>query len=233
MLSGKRALITGANQGLGLAIASAYLDAGAKVVLSSEKPVSEAPGVQEILGRSLHRTHYIQGDFSKPGEAERVVAEACDTWGGLEILVHNVGTFHEPAFAELMKSHFDFMFQWNVWSAIEATQAWVKRSDNGGRILFTSSMNGNRSEMGHTIYDASTGALNALVRQLAIELAPIGFTTAAVSGLKSMAMVEQLAGWLVFLGSDAARDATGIVIPLDGGLDAQQMGVRQIPEAVQ
>jgi len=258
MLSGKRALITGASQGIGLAIASAYLVAGAKVILTSEKPLAEAPGVREILGRSLHRTNYVVGDFSKPGEAERVVAEACETWGGLDILVNNVGTFREPAFAELTKAHFDFVFQLNVWSAIEATQAWVKRADRGGRILFTSSLNGTRSEPGHTLYDASKGALNALVRQLAIELAPLGFTTAAVAPglvetpltdfglrshpaereqienqipLKRIATVEEIAGWFVFLGSDAARYATGIVIPVDGGLDAQQMGIRPIPES--
>jgi NAD(P)-dependent dehydrogenase (short-subunit alcohol dehydrogenase family) len=260
MLSGKRALVTGSSQGIGLAIASAYLDAGAKVVLTSEKKLEEAPGVRGMLERSLHRTHYIPGDFSVPGEAERVVAEACDIWGGLDILVNNVGTFREPPFAELAKSHFDFLFQLNVWSAIEATQAWVKRTDRGGRILFTSSLNATRSEPGHTLYDASKGAIDALVRQLAIELAPLGFTTAAVApglvetpltdfGLRShqtereqierqiplgrIARVEEVAGWFVFLGSDAARYATGIVVPVDGGLDAQQMGFRPVPEAVQ
>jgi glucose 1-dehydrogenase len=121
-------------------------------------------------------------------------------------------------------------------------------------------LNGSRSEPGHTLYDASKGALNAIVRQLAIELAPLGFTTAAVAPglvetpltdfglrshpsereqierqipLKRIATVEEIAGWFVFLGSDAARYATGVVIPVDGGLDAQQMGLRPVPEAVQ
>ena len=109
----------------------------------------------------------------------------------------------------------------------------------------------------HTLYDASKGAVNALTRQLAVELAPLGFTTAAVApglvetpltdfGLRSdpaarqavieqipirrIATVEDVAGWYVFLASDAARYATGIVIPVDGGLDAQQMAVRPITE---
>jgi NAD(P)-dependent dehydrogenase (short-subunit alcohol dehydrogenase family) len=120
----------------------------------------------------------------------------------------------------------------------------------GGRILFTTSLNGSRSEPQHTLYDASKGAVNALTRQLAIELAPYGFTTAAVApglvetpmtdfGLASepaarqaiidqipvrkIATVEDVAGWYVFLASDEARYATGTVIAVDGGLDAQQM----------
>src|SRR5213078_2456822 len=51
----------------------------------------------------------------------------------------------------------------------------------GGRILFTTSLNGTRSEPRHTLYDASKGAVNALTRQLAVELAPLGFTTAAIA----------------------------------------------------
>jgi len=115
-----------------------------------------------------------------------------------------------------------------------------------------------RSEPGHTLYDASKGAVNALTRQLAVELAPLGFTTAAVApglvetpltdfGLRSspaereqvigqiplrkIATVEEVAGWYAFLASDAACYATGIVIPVDGGLDAQQMSLRPVTEA--
>lgn len=252
MISGKRALVTGASQGIGLAIAKAYAVGGAKVILTSEKPLADVPEVQELLERFPHRTGYIVADLTNEGEPERVVAEACETWGDLDILINNAGTFREPAFAELTKSHFDFNFNLNVWSVIATTQAWVKRAERGGRILFTSSLNGSRSELGHTLYDATKGAINALVRQLAIELAPLGFTTAAVApglvetpltdfGMRSnpaerehitnqiplrrIATVAEIAEWFVFLGSDAAKYATGIVIPVDGGLDAQQMAI--------
>ena len=117
---------------------------------------------------------------------------------------------------------------------------------------------GTRSEPGHTLYDASKGAIDALTRQLAVELAPRGFTTAAVApglvetgltdyGLRSdpaaraavegqiplgrIAVPADIAGWFVFLASDAARYATGVVIPVDGGLNAQQMPVRPVTAA--
>ena len=176
------------------------------------------------------------------------------------MLVNNVGTFREPPFLDLTKADFDFVFTLNVWSAVAVTQAVVRRAvaaGRGGRVLFSTSLNGSRSEPGHTLYDASKGAVNALTRQLAVELAPLGWTTAAVApglvetpltdfGLRSdpaarravieqipirrIATVEEVAGWYVFLATDAARYATGIVIPVDGGLDAQQMAVRPITE---
>src|SRR5947208_14702208 len=151
---------------------------------------------------------------------------------------------------------FDFIFHLNVWVAIALTREVVRRASaagRGGRILFTSSLNGSRSEPLHTLYDASKGAVNALTRQLAVELAPLGFTTAAVApglgqtpptdfGLKAspderravieqiplrrIATVEDVAGWYVVLASDAASYSTGSVITVDGGLDAQQMAVR-------
>lgn len=249
MLAGKRCLITGSTQGIGLAVARAYLDAGARVVLSSEKLRADVPEIEPLLLRD--EAHYIQADLTRDGEAEFLVGEACVVLGGLDVVVNNAGTFREPSFAELKKSHFDDIFTLNVWSALAVTQAFVKRA-NVGRILFTTSLNAARSELGHTLYDASKGALSALVRQLAIELAPRGFTTLGIApglvetpltdfGARSdpprrariqrqipigrIATVEEIAPWFVFLASDAAGYATGTIVTIDGGLDAQQMSL--------
>ncbi|OWK36524.1 SDR family NAD(P)-dependent oxidoreductase [Fimbriiglobus ruber] len=256
-LRGKKALVTGSSQGIGLAVARAYAAAGADVVLTSERPLEDCPEVRAVLA-DYPAAVYAQADLTQDGAAEELVNLAWDTLGGLDVLVNNVGTFREPAFLDLTRRHFDFIFQLNVWAAIAVTQAVVRRASaagRGGRILFSTSLNATRSEPAHTLYDASKGAVNALTRQLAIELAPLGFTTAAVApglvetpltdfGLKSdplarkavedqipirrIATPEEIAGWYVFLGSDAARYATGIIIPVDGGLDAQQMAVRPI-----
>jgi glucose 1-dehydrogenase len=175
--------------------------------------------------------------------------------------VNNVGTYKEPAFLDLTRAHFDMIFSLNVWVAIVVTREVVRKAvsaKRGGRVIFSTSLNATRSEPLHTLYDASKGAVNALTRQLAVELAPLGFTTAAVApglvetpltdfGLKSnpaerQAVIEQIpvrriatvadiAGWYVFLASDKAAYSTGSVFVVDGGLDAQQMPVRPVTEA--
>lgn len=258
LLTGKKALVTGSSAGIGFGVAQAFLRHGAAVVLSSERSLADCPEVSRLLEQS--RGDYVQADMSRPGEAERLVGEAWDRLGGLDVLVNNVGTFREPAFLDVTRRHFDFIFGLNVWSGLAAAQAFARRgiaAGRGGRIIFTSSLNGSRSEPGHTLYDASKGAVNALTRQLAIELAPLGFTTIGVApgfvetpltdmGLRSdpaarraveeqipirqIATVDDLAMWYVFLASDSASYATGTIVTVDGGLDAQQMASRPITE---
>lgn len=261
MLAGKRALVTGSSQGIGLAVAAAFARHGADVVLTSERPLAACPEVQELLDRHPHQARYMEADLTVEGEAEHLVGGAWGRLRWIDVLVNNVGTFREPAFLALTRDHFDRTFRLNVWAAIAVTQAVVRRAageGRGGRILFTTSLNGTRSEPAHTLYDASKGAINALTRQLAVELAPLGFTTAAVApglvetpltdfGLRSspaerqqvidqipvrkIATADDVAGWFAFLASDAARYATGVVIPVDGGLDAQQMSLRPVTAA--
>jgi NAD(P)-dependent dehydrogenase (short-subunit alcohol dehydrogenase family) len=256
MLTGKKALVTGSSRGIGLGVAEAFVRHGARVVLSSERPLADCPEVAKLVAGG--RAHYVPADMTRPGEPERLVSAAWDALGGLDVLVNNVGTFHEPAFADLTRRDFDFIFGLNAWASLAATQELVRRgraARTGGRIIFTTSLNGSRSEPAHTLYDASKGAVNALTRQLAIELAADGFTTVAIApglvetpltdmGLRSdpaarraveeqipvrrISTVDDLAMWYVFLASDSASYATGTVVTVDGGLDAQQMPSRPI-----
>ena len=260
MLHGKRVLVTGSSSGIGLAAGRAMAAAGARVAFTSERRADAVADVNVVLAE-FPECVYLQSDLSRDGEADTLAGAAWDVLGGVDVLVNNLGTFREPAFLDLTRADFDFVFGLNVWSAIAVTQAVVRRAvpaNRGGRVLFTTSLNGNRSEPAHTLYDASKGAINALTRQLAVELAPLGFTTAAVApglvetpltdfGLRSdpaarravedqipvrrIATVDDVAGWFAFLASDAATYATGIVIPVDGGLDAQQMPSRPITAA--
>jgi len=260
MLNGKTALITGSSQGIGLGVAQAFAASGAAVVLTSERPLESLREVQRLLS-DYPRTRYVQANLLESGEAERLAAEAWAAFGGIDVLVNNVGTFREPAFRDLTLEAFDTIFRLNVWTGIAISKEVVRRAvaeNRGGRILFTTSLNGTRSEPAHTLYDASKGAVNALVRQLAVELAPLGFTTAAIApglvetpltdfGLQSdpaarqaildqipirrIATVDDVAHWYVFLASDKANYSTGSIFTVDGGLDAQQMPTRPITDA--
>lgn len=257
MLTGKAVLITGSSQGIGLGAARACAASGAKVVLTSEKPLDQCPEVQRLLSDYEH-TRYIQADLLQEGEPERLLATAWEAIGGLNVLINNVGTYKEPPLEQLTRRDFDFIFGLNVWTAIALSREFVRRlraERQSGRILFSTSLNATRSEPQHTLYDASKGAVNALCRQLAVELAPYGITTAAIApglvetpltdfGLRStpterqavmeqiplrrIATIDDIAWWYVFLASDKASYATGTIVVVDGGLDAQQMPFRPI-----
>jgi glucose 1-dehydrogenase len=261
MLQDKRCLVTGSSQGIGLAVAKAMLRTGARVLMTSERQVNEVPEVEAILREYPHCARYCQANLMEVGCAQVLMDAAWQAFGGLDVLVNNAGTFREPAFLDLDKSHFDFIYTLNVWSVIALSQEFVRRNvqtGRGGRILFSTSLNATRSEPAHTLYDSSKSAVNGLVRQLAVELAPLGFTTIGLApglvetpltdfGLKSspaerqtildqiplrrIATVDDLAAWYVFLASDAASYATGTIINIDGGLDAQQMPTRPIAPA--
>jgi NAD(P)-dependent dehydrogenase (short-subunit alcohol dehydrogenase family) len=258
LLAGKKTLVTGSSQGIGFGVAAAFIEHGASVVLSSERPLSQVPDVAHLMRD--RPAHYVQADLTRDGEPERLVGQAWDLLGGLDVLVNNAGTFREPTLTMLTRRVFDDIFGLNVWAALAASKEFARRgiaAGRGGRFLFSTSLNGSRSEPGHTLYDASKGAVNALCRQLAIELAPHGFTTAAIApglvetpltdmGLRSdpaarraieeqipirkIATVADLAMWYVFLASDFASYATGTIVTVDGGLDAQQMPTRPITE---
>ncbi len=256
MLEGKTALVTGSSSGIGLGIARAFARHGAQVVLTSERAFEDCPDL--VAGFDASSMSYIRANLLDDEAIVRLVEAADAELGSIDILVNNAGTWREPDFLALTRTDFDFILHLNVWSAIAVTREVVARSvarGRGGRILFTTSLNGARSEPAHTLYDASKGAINALTRQLAVELALRGFTTAAVApglvetpltdyGLRSepeirraiidqipigrIASIDDIAGWFVFLASDSASYATGAIFTVDGGLDAQQMGIRPI-----
>src|SRR5206468_102197 len=111
-LNGKSALITGSSQGIGLGVAQAFAASGAKVVVTSEKPLAKCPEVQRLLSDYEH-TRYVQADLLADGEPERLVAEAWSAFGGIDVLVNNLGTYKEPPLDEITRDHFDFIFRLN------------------------------------------------------------------------------------------------------------------------
>src|SRR5437899_7383759 len=139
MLGGKNALVTGSSQGIGLGVARAFAAAGAAVVVTSERPLAALREVQRLLS-DYPRTRYVPADLLADGEPERLAAEAWAAFGGIDVLVNNVGTYRESAFLNLTRRDFDTIFVLNVWTGLALAREVVRRAvaeRRGGRILFT------------------------------------------------------------------------------------------------
>lgn len=260
--------------GIGLAAADHCVRHGAKVVVSSEqterqalKEVRKVPNAElcnlEIkrLQRLLRsgKAIYIKADKGKDKEIERLVRASWKSVGTVSVLINNVGIYNEPQFFDITREDFDRVLGINTWSHLKACQEFAQRrigENQGGRILCTTSINAERSEPDHTLYDMSKAALNGLIRQMAIELAPQGFTTMGIAaglhatkitdfGLVSdsaarQAINEQIplgigtaddvGAWIAFAASDSASYSTGTIVNVDGGLTPQQIPVRPISQ---
>src|SRR6059058_4979072 len=103
MLEGKTALVTGSSQGIGLGIARAFARHGARVVLTSERPMADCP---DLIAGFDSRMSYVPANLLEESAAPRLVEEADRRLGGIDILVNNAGTWREPDFLALTLAHF-------------------------------------------------------------------------------------------------------------------------------
>ena len=237
------------------------LAAGAQVLLTSERDSGDCPEVLAILAKYPGAARYLRRDILTEATAETLLDHCWGEFGGCDVLVNNVGTFCEPSFLDVRREQFEWLFRLNVWSALACSREFAQRciaADRPGRIIFTTSLNATRSEPAHTLYDASKGAINALIRQLAVELAPHNITTVGIAPglietpltdyglastpiqrrqiadqipLRRIGTVADVAAWYAFLASPSSGYCTGQIITVDGGLDAQQMPARPIGAA--
>jgi 3-oxoacyl-[acyl-carrier protein] reductase len=161
-------LVTGSTGGIGLATARLLVAEGARVVTCGR---SEAPGVGEAL--------HVRADLSRPGEAERVVAEA----GALDVLVNNVGYAEQRAFLDLTDEQWDEAWQLNVMSYVRAIRATVPgmRERGGGVIVNVSSTAGKRPSTGMPDYSVTKAAVLSLSRLVADLFAGDGIRCNAVA----------------------------------------------------
>lgn len=167
-LEGRRALVTGAAGGIGQAIAVALGERGAAVAVHSASSPAD-----ETLAR-LGRGVAVRGDLRHPSVCRDVVDAAATQLGGLDVLVNCAGRTDVRPFAEVTPEGFEAGFGLNVRSYFFATQAALPhlRDGSGGAVVNIGSVHGSGSLSGHAVYAATKGAIAALTRQLAVELAP-------------------------------------------------------------
>lgn len=244
-LTDRVAVVTGASSGLGAAIATGLAESGARVVLvgrNEERLRATAAAVEAHGGAAT----VVAKDLREAGAAEELVAQVIAEHGHLEILVNAAGVF-EIVPLDGDPSAFDRQWEINVRAAYAVTRAATATMSDGGAVLFLSSVGGMVGFAPASGYCASKGAVENLVRALALELAPRGIRVNAIApGNIRTAMNEDLladpgyeAAMLertplgrigvpadivptsVLLVSDAAAYVTGARLAIDGGWTAQ------------
>jgi len=253
-LTGRTALVTGGSRGLGLQIAEALGEAGARVVVSARKAAELEAAVAALKERGV-QADWIAADSSQPAEVQRLADEAIGRFGHVDILVNNAGaTWGAPAEDHPLEA-WDKVMNLNVRAIFLLSQAVGKASmipRRRGRIVNVASiagLSGNTGGMTTVAYNTSKAAVLNFTRALAGEwgvhginvnaLAPGFFPSRMTAGLLAQVGVdtmrahaplrrlgddEDLKGAALLLASDAGKHITGQLIAVDGGVSAVHGG---------
>ena len=251
-LDGRTALITGATQGVGAAIAVRLAEAGCNIVLHGLRDDEAAGQTKADCERHRVNCHLLVADLS--AEAPQVVPElfrqAIQLAPDLSILVNNAGTFCDLPFLEMDWPTYQKTMRLNVDAGYFLTQHFAKHwiaNSILGRVLFTGSINGLLAESRHTAYDTSKGAVRMMVRSLSVTLAPHGIRVNSmapglvITPLTAAALDERAMKWMqlhtpngqvpspnacagaaLFLVSDEAEHIHGQTLMVDGGMSIWQ-----------
>lgn len=246
LLEGKVALVTGAGAGIGKAIAGAFAAHGASVVVAELKPDLAKAAVASIAadgGTALA----VPTDVRDGEQVARAVAAAVEAYGGLDVLVNNVGgTFQRP-FLEVEEKGWDALIRVNLKSVFHGTRAAAPRliERGGGSVINVVSIEGVRAAPGYAPYAACKAGVINFTQTMALELAPHRIRVNAIApdiclteGLRAMlpesalarhaymvplgraAEPAEIAGPAVFLASELASYVTGVTLHVDGGTHA-------------
>ena len=252
-LKGKTALVTGGSRGLGLQIAEALGEAGAKILLTSRKAADLEEAAADLQAKGID-TRWIAADASDPAQVQKVVDEAMQRLGRIDILVNNAGaTWGAPAEDHPLEA-WDKVMNLNIRSIFLFSQAVAKASmipNGGGRIINVASIAGlgGSTEMKFIAYGTSKGAVVNFTRTLAGEWGEHGITVnalapgffpskmtkgvlemhgadklAAHAPLKRLGDDDDLKGAALLFASDAGKHITGQILAVDGGVSAVHSG---------
>ena len=246
-LSGKTALITGGSRGLGLQIAEALGEAGARLVIASRKAADLETAKARLESRGVI-VDYAAADNGKDGDLLRLADEAISKLGRVDILVNNAGANWGAPAEDYPIEAWDKVMNLNIRSLFVLSQRIAKLSmipNRYGRIINLASIAGLRGSTGVIAYNTSKGAVVNFTRALAADWGPHGITVNALAPgwfpskmtagtleakgvdhfanaapLRRIGDDQDLKGAALLFASDAGKHITGQILAVDGGVSA-------------
>lgn len=243
---GKIALVTGASRGIGAAIAVELARAGADVVVNYCRSESKAREVLTQIEKHSRRGLLVQADVAQKAEIDRMFDEVEAAWGKVDILVNNAGIEERWPTRECKESNYDAIMDTNVKGSFFCAQRALEgmKEKGWGRLINISSVHELKATGFCSVYGISKGAMQLLMRELALEYSRYGVTVNNIAPgairtdinrqvlsdpayeAKVMARIpagfigvpEDVAHLVTFVASEEARYITGATLFIDGGL---------------
>jgi glucose 1-dehydrogenase len=246
-LTGKVAIVTGGNSGIGKAIVLALAEAGANVVIDYVANEQATEDLEKQVFALGDRAIGVEADVSKVEDLERLIKSAVDAFGRLDIMVNNAGIETRTSILDTTEAQYEKVMAVNLKSAFFGTQLAAKQmiaQGGGGRIINITSVHEDWPMPGNAAYCLSKGGMRMLTRTAGVTLGPHGVTVVGVGPgaiatpinistmndpekmatldaaipLGRMAEPEEIGHVVGFLAGDGARYMTGTTVFVDGGI---------------
>jgi glucose 1-dehydrogenase len=246
-LTGKVAIVTGGNSGIGKAIVLALAEAGCNIVIDYVANEQATEDLEKQVAALGDQSIGVEADVSKVEELERLVKAAVDAFGRLDVMINNAGVETRTSILDTTEAQYEKVMEINLKSAFFGTQLAAKQmiaQGGGGRIINITSVHEDWPMPGNTPYCLSKGGMRMLTRTAGVELGPHGInvigvgpgavatpintatmndpdkmaTLDAAIPLGRMADPQEIGSVVAFLATDACSYLTATTIFADGGI---------------